>query len=424
MIIACLTLIGCRVSFSGISELRDGGRERRLELIFYDSNAVYQEKILSTFASQNQASFSYVLSTETVNSQLEIYQNLFARHATHPDLYEIDVIWPAILANDLIDLTPYFKNEIKEFEPEILRNFTVGGRLVALPIFVDVGVLYYRPDLLKKYGFSSPPVTWAQMDQMASVIQNGERAAGKRDFWGYVWQGGSFEGLTCNAMEWQASEGGPLFLDGRGVIHVQSASLRSALSRAVSWIGRISPPGEPYYRESDASNLWSTGNAAFMRNWISLYATSKVPTGKGTTVSIAPLPGGAGGQRGSLGGSGMGISKFSENREFAIEALRALASERSDRLRAKLTNTIPTRTAMRNDPETMAQTALPGDLSNRVIGGLISRPSVIAAGQYALVSRAYYTAVNSVLKRQQTPDEALARLEQTLRSLGGIPERP
>jgi len=45
------------------------------------------------------------------------------------------------------------------------------------------------------------------MERVAAEIQAGERGIGKKDFWGYVWRE-RHRALTCNGLEWQASEGG------------------------------------------------------------------------------------------------------------------------------------------------------------------------------------------------------------------------
>src|SRR5207248_7697270 len=118
----------------------------------------------------------------------------------------------------LQDLKPYDDGSVRRQLPELLRNDTVQGRLVSLPFYLNAGVLYYRTDLLKKYGFRHPPANWEELESMAARIQKGERAEGHAEFWGYVWQGGAYEGLTCNALEWQWSYGGGRIIEPESTI--------------------------------------------------------------------------------------------------------------------------------------------------------------------------------------------------------------
>ncbi len=56
-----------------------------------------------------------------------------------------------------------------------------------MPWYTDAGLLYYRKDLLAKYGVQ-PPKTWGELAAAAKKLQDGERAAGIADFQGFVFQ--------------------------------------------------------------------------------------------------------------------------------------------------------------------------------------------------------------------------------------------
>ena len=117
---------------------------------------------------------------ETTLDQLELTRKLLQGGEQGPDVVNIDMIWSGVVEEDLIDLRPYLGAELSSLEPQLLPGYTVGGKLVAIPYQVQVGVLEYRADLLREYGFNHPPRTWDEMESMAGRIQAGERRKGKQ----------------------------------------------------------------------------------------------------------------------------------------------------------------------------------------------------------------------------------------------------
>ena len=200
---------------------------------------------------------------ETSLGQLDLLRELLQRGGSGPDVVGIDVIWPGILGEYLIDLKPYLGPELALEDKQLVSGFTVDGRIVAMPYHAHVGVLEYRTDLLREYGYSHPPNTWDELEKMAGRIQAGERAKGKKDFWGYVWQGAAGEGLTCNALEWQVSEGGGHIIENNKTISVNNPMAIGAWRRAAHWIGRISPPSVVAFRELDSMNVWNSRGSSF-----------------------------------------------------------------------------------------------------------------------------------------------------------------
>jgi trehalose/maltose transport system substrate-binding protein len=156
------------------------------------------------------------------NERLALFQQLLAARSPDIDVFQIDAVWPGILAPYLDDLTPHMGgDEIARHFPVLVANNRVNGRLVALPWFADVGLLYFRRDLLEKYG-APVPQTWRQLTEIARNIQDQERTAGRARMWGFVWQGRAYEGLTCNALEWIRSDGGGNLVDEAGKITIDN----------------------------------------------------------------------------------------------------------------------------------------------------------------------------------------------------------
>ena len=93
---------------------------------------------------------------ENTLDQLDISRKLLTSSSS-PDVLAIDVIWSGVLASDLLDLRPYLADEVSQIEPQLMPNYIVNGRIVAVPVSIQTGVLEYRADLLKAYGYDHPP---------------------------------------------------------------------------------------------------------------------------------------------------------------------------------------------------------------------------------------------------------------------------
>ena len=117
-------------------------------------------------------------------------KSYFGTGASGPDVYGIDVIWPRILyERGFYDLKPYFANEISAQFPALAASYTVDNKLVAMAYRADIGLLFYRTDLLRQYEYSEPPSTWDELETMAARIQAGERRKVRRSFGAFCGRG-------------------------------------------------------------------------------------------------------------------------------------------------------------------------------------------------------------------------------------------
>ena len=377
---------------------------------------------LEAFTRETGIEVKRVFAPESSNEQLVFERRLLEGAAPTPDVYIIDAIWPGMLVEHFLDLRPLLGAEADRHFPALVANNVVQGRLVAIPYHANVGILFFRTDLLREYGFRAPPSTWPELARMAAAIQKGERAKGDDDFWGYVWQGAPYEGLTCNALEWQASEGGGLIVEDDGTISVNNPRAVEAWDRAAAWVGAISPPQVVGYRESDAQAVWRLGKAAFMRSW-PYFSQDAGPRIRGR-FELTFVPGGAGGHAMVLGENALAISRYSRHVDSAVALVKYLSRRDVQLERARLTSLPPTVPDLYDDPDVLRANPFYTPLKKVFLGGAVSRPSSVTGSKYAEVSRAYFRAVHSVITRQQAAAAAAAALERELVWITGLPIAP
>jgi trehalose/maltose transport system substrate-binding protein len=361
---------------------------------------------------------------ETTLDQLELSRRLLKQVGSGPDVLNVDVIWPGVLESDLVDLRHDLADEINSLEPQLLQSYSANGKLVAIPYTVQIGLLQYRSDLLREYGYQHPPRTWDELETMAARIQAGERAKGNKDFWGYVWQGAAAEALTCNAIEWQAAEAGGRIIESNRTISVNNPAAIRSWQRAKRWIGWISPPSVLAYQELDSMNAFDQGKAAFVRVWggasitrIGLFRQVHWRNSLASSkTGYTSIPGGPLGWAGTLGGSGLAVSQHSSHRKEAIELIRFLIRaqihsnqvEESAVVKQSELQSVPSASRASRNPEKAIPTRL------------VIRPSTESGSQYEQIAKAYIDAVHSVLTGEKPAPQAAAALEKELVRITGF----
>ncbi|KAJ3266689.1 hypothetical protein HK104_006077, partial [Borealophlyctis nickersoniae] len=341
------------------------------------------------------------------------------RKLSEYDIFMLDVVWPSEFGEHFVDLKGLLgSEEYMSHHPDILKADFVGGRLVALPFYGDFGILYYRKDLLQKYGFTRPPETWDDLELQATTVLAGETKT-NRGFTGYVAQFEAYEGLTCNLMEWLHGSGGGGLIDTDKRVTLDNPNARAMLQRVWGWtnVKNITTFTALFHREEQALAKWMDGNALFMRNWP--YAASVTNTSPllKSAYGMARLPGVTANLSGgaTVGGWHLGVSKYSPNVEKAVQVLQFLTSREVQKQRVIHQGLVPTHYDLYSDPEVCASTncGLYGSLT------VVTRPSSTAATAYLAVSRAVYTSIHAYLTSQLTLDQAVQEAtEMAMRAMG------
>ena len=375
---------------------------------------------VETWARQTGNRVKLVSTPADANERLALYQTLLAAGSPDIDVFQIDVVWPGSLASHFVDLSEYIPLEtLKDHFDQLLTNNTVADKLVAVPWFVDTGLLYYRNDLLEKHG-RAVPKTWKELTQTAKAIVETERAGGDRELQGFVWQGRAYEGLTCNALEWIASQGGGTIVDADGKVTIDNGRAIAALELAQSWVGTISPRGVLNYAEEDARGAFQSGRALFMRNWPYAWALANNDDSpvKGK-VGVTALPAGEAGEGravATLGGQQLAVSRYSAYPEEAADMVRYLTGYEEQKRRALEGSFNPTRRSLYDDVELLAANPFYGGFLE-ILENSVARPSTVVGRRYNQLSSELVRAVHETLTGNGTAAENLAELGHALERL-------
>jgi multiple sugar transport system substrate-binding protein len=328
------------------------------------------------------------------------------------DVISGEVIWPAqFAANGWI--SDLFTADLREpYLPAAIDSNTYEGAVYGVPWFTDAGMLYYRKDLLEQAGFSEPPKTWAEMQEMVEKVR---RETGTR--YVFVFQGADYEGGVVNSLEFIWSSGGNV-LDPHDPddVTVAAPEAVAGLETARGMVADgVAPGAVPSFKEYESYTVFLNGDALFMRNWPYVYARaadpslSRVEQGR---IGVATLPVARPGStsHSGLGGWNLMINAASEKTEAAWAFIRYLSAPEQQKERALRGGYLPTREDCYEDREILSEVPVI-TLGRDAIRNVRSRP---VSPLYRDMSLAMAERFHASLSGTVATERAAALLEEDL----------
>lgn len=339
----------------------------------------------------------------------QLYVQWLNAGASDPDILQLDVIWtPEFAAAGWILPLDRFQPDADDFFPATLKANRYEGKLYALPWFVDVGMLYYRTDLVSK-----PPETIDDLKRTAESAR-----AGKEVDFGFLWQGARYEGLICVFVEQLGAFGGQI-MDDEGKIVVDSDAAVKALTflRDSVYVTHITPESALTWQEEQTKLHFQNGASAYLRNWPYAYplmedrATSKV-AGKFAVTLIPQAPGGH--HTSALGGQQLAVNAHSEHPEVCYQIIDYLTRPEQMLERADVTGQFPPRRSVYDNPALAKALAIAPEKVRPLIEHAVPRP---VTPVYTQLSEILQIWLSRALTRQVEPREALENASRQMRAL-------
>ncbi len=280
-------------------------------------------------------SVTVVASGTRSNDQLAYLVTQMTSQSTEFDVIGLDTVWTAQFAtnNWLVDLTSLLDSgEMDQYVSGMVDSCTYQGKVWAYPYFMNLGVLFYRNDLLTKYGFDEEDITtWAGLKSVANTILDGENDP---DLAGYVAQLDAYEGGVVNFFEWIGSNGVTSIFDSAGNVDLTNVKINESMTFLHDLIpgqytGLI---GTPYIiprdglvmDEGSSVTRFTAGNAIFMRQWTFGYGSSQDAGLDFGVASIPTFTGAADEKSSCVGGAILAIPVYCQHQTEALNLIRFL----------------------------------------------------------------------------------------------------
>jgi multiple sugar transport system substrate-binding protein len=335
----------------------------------------------------------------------DIVQHFQAKDASY-DVVDVDVVWTAEFAAKgwLQPLKDKMAFDTSAMLKPTVDAASYKGTLYAAPQTSDGALLYYRKDLVP-----TAPKTWDEMMGMCSIAK-------KNNMGCYGGQFSKYEGLTVNASEAINSAGGAV-LDPDGKPSLNTAEAKAGLENLAKAYADGNIPKEGItFQEEQSRQAFQSGKLLFLRNWPYVYnlATTEGSSAVKDKLGIAPIPGKDGPGASTLGGHSMAVSVYSKNKATALDFLKFMTSEETEKFYATQGSLAPVLGSLYTDAALVKKLPYLPVLKTS-IENAVPRP---VSPFYPAVTKAIQENAYSAIKGEKPVDTALSDMQKSIESAG------
>jgi multiple sugar transport system substrate-binding protein len=221
----------------------------------------------------------------------------------------------------------------------------IDGKLYGVPWYVDTRLVFYRRDLLRQVGFSTPPKSWPEWKRMLAAL----RAHARPDQYAMLLPLNEFEPLLALALQQEE----PLLREDGRWGNFAAAGFRRALAFYLEIFQR---GWAPRVASAAIANVWQEfgrGRFAFYVSgpWNIGELRRRLPAEQQDNWMTAPLPGPDGPGASIAGGSSLVVFRASPHLPAAWRLIEFLSQPAVQRRFHALTGDLPPRRAAWQDPE-------------------------------------------------------------------------
>lgn len=321
--------------------VRGSQKEGVMEIYFADRMTAAHRILIEKYNMENEGRVKIIpIDFSNYNFSTNERKELLARslrgRGDGIDLFAVDLIWVQRFAKWCEPFDKYFtKEEVDKLLELTLESCYCEGELVAVPLDVVQGILYYREDLIKNMKNGEKILADIQKDlTWNDFVSLGKKIDGDNPF--YIFPAADYEGLICIYMELLLSLEPDYF--NKWGFKLDTPSAKKALSLLVNFVNKynLTPEAVTEFTELPSYDYFIKNDGLFIRGWQSYdkdFKESPFDVEKEKHLKKIPMPYFSGGKKVSIfGGWNLMMSKFSEKKDEVVKFVKFLLSESSQEM--------------------------------------------------------------------------------------------
>ena len=285
-----------------------------------------------------------------------------------------------------------------------------------MPIYLDIGTIFYRKDLIKQIpnykAFEKKLLNGISWDEFIDCRKYFN--LDKNQY--YIFPADNYEGLVCSYMEILYNFSNNFNITDR--FDIKSEANRKTFKFIYDLFNTkfLTPLDVTEFNENECYEYFAKNNAVFLRGWpsserdfISMFNVDNLDS----LIGKAPIPHLKGKKSVSvLGGWNLMISKYSEHKSEAFQFIKFIIDEESQKKMYEIGAYLPTLNSIYRDNDFIKK--YPGLITDKsLLNEGIHRPLI---EDYTKLSDVISYYVNKVIKKDITIDEALEKADETIKT--------